>query len=131
MGVTTDPSVTEYDRLRRTTAPALLCERARRGPDGIAYRSKHLGIYRERSWSDFAAAVARCGAAFERLGLAPGDRVAIMGDPCEEWVISDLAAQAIGCVTYGIYPTASVEELAYQMQDGGAVLCRRGPGIRR
>jgi long-chain acyl-CoA synthetase len=45
-----------------------------------------------------------------------------MGDPCEEWAICDLAAQTLGCVTYGIYPTASIEELEYQMRDGGAVL---------
>lgn len=118
----THAHLVEYERLRRTTAPAMLCERARAEPDGIAFRSKHRGLYRERSWKAYAEAVARCASAFRKLGLAPGDRVAIMGDPCEEWVISDLAAQAIGCVTYGIYPTASAEELEYQMRDGGAVL---------
>jgi long-chain acyl-CoA synthetase len=104
------------------TAPALLCERARAEPDAVAFRSKHCGIYRERSWADYATAVARCASAFGRLGLKPGERVAIMGDACEEWVVCDLAAQSIGCITYGIYPTASAEELEYQMRDGGAVL---------
>lgn len=117
-----DTPMTEYERLRRTTAPALVCQRARAEPDGVAFRSKHRGLYRERNWADYAAAVARCAAAFERLGLTPGDRVAIMGDPCEEWAIADMAAQAIGCITYGIYPTASAEELEYQMRDGGAAL---------
>lgn len=117
-----DTSSAEYQRLRATTAPALLCERARTDPSGVAFRSKHRGIYRERSWSHYAGAVARCAAAFERLGLKAGDRVAIMGDPCEEWAVCDLAAQSLGCITYGIYPTASVQELAYQMSDGGAVL---------
>jgi hypothetical protein len=44
-GVTID-----RDRLRRTTALHLLCERARSTPDSVAFRSKHLGIYRERTW---------------------------------------------------------------------------------
>jgi len=118
----TDTPMAEYERLRRTTAPALICRRARAEPDAIAFRAKHRGLYRERSWADYAAAVARCAAAFERLGLAAGERVAIMGDPCEEWAVADMAAQAIGCITYGIYPTASAEELEYQMRDGGAVL---------
>ncbi len=117
-----DASSAEYQRLRETTAPALLCARATADPNGTAFRSKHLGIYRERPWSDYARAVARCAAAFQRLGLAHGDRVAIMGDPCEEWAICDLAAQALGCITYGIYPTASVQEVTYQMTDGGAVV---------
>lgn len=112
----------EYERLRNTTGPALLCERARTDPGGVAFRSKKRGIYRERSWADYAEAVACCAAVFQSLGVQAGERVAIMGDPCEEWVIADLAAQAIGCITFGIYPTASAEELEYQMQDGGAVL---------
>ncbi|MCB1356597.1 MAG: AMP-binding protein, partial [Maritimibacter sp.] len=108
--------------LRRKTAPGLLCERAKATPGEVAYRAKRLGLYRERSWSDFAGAVARAAAAFESLGVATGDRVAIMGNPCEEWVVADLAAQALGAITYGIYPTASLEELEYQMRDGGARL---------
>jgi long-chain acyl-CoA synthetase len=43
-----------------------------------------------------------------------------MGDACEEWAIGDLAAQALGAITYGIYPTASPAELEFQMADGGA-----------
>jgi long-chain acyl-CoA synthetase len=108
--------------LRRKTAPALLCERARAIPDAIAFRSKYLGIYRERTWREYAALVARTAKAFETLGLKAGERVAIMGDACEEWMICDLAAQSLGAVTFGIYPTASSSETEYQMQDGGAVL---------
>jgi long-chain acyl-CoA synthetase len=111
-----------YKNLRAKTVPGLLCERARNTPEDIAYRAKRLGIYETRTWQDLAGLVAQAAQAFAALGLNPGDRVAIMGDPCEEWVIADLAAQALGCVTYGIYPTASLEEVTYQMKDGGAVL---------
>jgi long-chain acyl-CoA synthetase len=109
------------ERLRQKTAPALLCGRARETPDAVAFRSKHLGIYRERTWRDYALLVARTAKAFESLGLKPGERVAIMGDACEEWMICDLAAQSLGAVVFGIYPTASPSETEYQMQDGGAV----------
>lgn len=110
------------EALRRNTAPALLCERARNSPDEIAFRSKDLGIYRERTWRDYALLVARTARAFQALGLKSGERVAIMGDACEEWLICDLAAQSLGAIVYGIYPTASAAETEYQMQDGGAVL---------
>jgi len=112
----------DRDALRRKSAPLLLCERARTAADSIAFRSKHLGLYRERSWRDYAALVARAARAFATLGLVQGDRVAIMGDACEEWVICDLAAQSLGAIVHGIYPTASASEVEYQMRDGGAAL---------
>src|SRR6202040_1120411 len=108
--------------LRRKTAPQLLCERARDTPDALAFRSKHLGIYRERGWRTYAALVAHTARAFQDLGLGRGERVAIMADACEEWLICDLAAQSIGAIVYGIYPTASAEEVEHKMRDGGAVV---------
>ena len=114
-GVTID-----RDRLRRTTALHLLCERARSTPDSVAFRSKHLGIYRERTWSDYARLVAHYAHALKSIGLDRGDRAAIMGDVCEEWLLCDLAVQSLGAIGYGIYPTASPAEVEYQMRDGGA-----------
>lgn len=113
-----------YDRaaLRHTTAPQLLCERAHSAPDRVAFRSKRRGIYRERRWRDYAGLVAHAARALQQLGVERGERVAIMGDVCEEWLICDLAAQALGAITYGIYPTASAAEVNYQMRDGGAVI---------
>ncbi len=108
--------------LRRTTAPALLVERARAEPHRVAFRSKALGLYRERTWAQYAGLVARTTKAFAAAGLQAGERLAIMADACEEWLICDLAAQSLGAIVYGIYPTASAEEVGYQMRDGGAVL---------
>jgi long-chain acyl-CoA synthetase len=116
-GVTID-----RDRLRRTTALHVLCERARSTPDSVAFRSKHLGIYRERTWCDYARHVAHYAHALKSIGLAHGDRAAIMGDVCEEWLLCDLAVQSLGSIAYGIYPTASPTEVEYQMRDGGAAI---------
>jgi len=114
-GITVD-----RERLRRTTAPHLLCERARHLPDSVAFRSKHFGIYRERRWRDYAGLVAHAARALQSLGIGRGERVAIMGDVCEGWMICDLAAQSLGAIVYGIYPTAAMAEVEYQMRDGGA-----------
>jgi len=98
----------------------LLAERARTDAQGIAYRAKRLGLYREVRWQEYAALVARCAEGLRRLGLKRGERVAIMGDACEEWVIADLGAQAAGAITFGIYPTASAAEVEYQLRDAAA-----------
>src|SRR3954468_14311381 len=110
----------DRERLRRATAPHLLCERARKRPDSVAFRAKHFGIYRERRWRDYAALVAHAARAMQAMGIISGERVAIMGDVCEEWMICDVAAQSLGAIVYGIYPAAAAAEVEYQMRDGGA-----------
>src|ERR1700731_2473589 len=119
--LTATPPV-DREALRRKSAPLLLCERARSTPSAIAFRSKRLGLYHERSWSEYAAQVARAARAFLDLGVGGGERVAIMADAGEEGLICDLAAQSIGAIVYGIYPTASVSELEYQLRAGAAVM---------
>jgi len=94
-GVTND-----RDRLRRTTALHVLCERARSTPDSVAFRSKHLGIYRERTWRDYARHVAHYALALKSIGLARSDRAAIMGDVCE-------ASVKNGCLA--IWPSSRSE----------------------
>jgi long-chain acyl-CoA synthetase len=110
----------DYAALARTTLPALLLERARRTPHAVAFRAKRRGIYRETTWRAMAERVAAVALAWQARGLRRGDTVAIMGNACPEWTIADLAAQAAGAISYGIYPTSSPTELAYLLRHGGA-----------
>jgi long-chain acyl-CoA synthetase len=121
MGLSVEPLRSLAD-LRRTTAPRLLLERAKSRPQAPAFRAKKHGLYQERSWGQYALLVAKAAKGLAALGVTGGDRVAIMADACEEWLIADLAAQSLGAIVYGIYPTASVEEVEYQTRDGGAVV---------
>src|ERR1700694_2262485 len=117
-----DNKLRSLEDLRGTTAPPLRTERPRTRPTAFAFRAKRLGVYRERTWAGYAELVARAAKGFAAQGLEAGDRIAIMADACEEWLICDLAAQSIGAIVYGIYPTASVSELEYQLRDGAAVM---------
>ena len=112
----------DYAELARQTLPGLLLDRARKTPGAVAFRAKALGIYRETTWRQLADRVAAVALAFEARGIARGDTVAIMGNACPEWTVADLAAQALGAVSYGIYPTSSPEELGYLLEHGGARL---------
>lgn len=111
-----------YDELKEKTIPGLLLERMKRTPDQVAYRAKKLGIYRERTWSELVQMVCECAMALRGLGLRPGERLAGMGDPSEECLVCDLATQALGAVSYWIYPGVSQKELSYLMVDGGATV---------
>ncbi len=102
--------------------PGLLLEREGRTPNDVAYRAKKLGIYKERTWSDFKDKVASCTLGLRELGLKRGDRLALMGDPREEYVICELAALALGAVTYGIFATSSQKQVHELIEHGGACI---------
>src|SRR5882724_1239397 len=111
----------DFSRLRSSTIPGLLVERARARPARVAFRAKELGVYRETTWAALAARVAAVAQGLAaRFGVGRGSTVAILGDPCPEWTIADLAAQALGAVTYGIYPTSAPGEVRYLLEHGGA-----------
>ena len=115
-------SIRRYEELREQTVPGILLQRAIDTPAQVAYRVKKRGIYQERTWADLRDRVARCAVAMKELGLAKGKTVALMGDPCEEYVICELAAQSLGAITYGIYPTSSSVEVRYLMNHGEAFI---------
>jgi long-chain acyl-CoA synthetase len=56
------------------------------------------------------------------LGMASGDRVAMIAESRPEWILSDLAVLTGGAVTVPIYPTLSAPAARYILQDSGARL---------
>ena len=112
-----------FRALRASTIPGLLAERALTRPDRVAFRAKELGVWRETTWRGLADRVAALALGFAReYRLARGETVAIIGNPCPEWTTADLAAQALGAITYGIYPTSAPGEVRHLLQHGGAAL---------
>lgn len=105
------------------STPAALLRQAERLGDRVALRHKDLGIWREFSWRDYAQWVAVQARAFAALGVEPGDRVAILGDNRPEWVVGDLAIQALGAVSVGVYATSPAAEIEYVLEHSGAVVC--------
>jgi long-chain acyl-CoA synthetase len=100
------------------TVPRLLAERARAEPGRPALR----GPTGELSWADLARSVRAVARGLVRLGLRPGGRVALLGDPCVEYVLAEHAVWAAGGVSVGIYPTSAEGEVAYALADSGAML---------
>ncbi len=56
------------------------------------------------------------------IGVARGDRVAIVSESRPEWLLSDLAILTAGAVTVPIYPTLSSAQARYILRDSGARL---------
>jgi len=94
------------------TLPAQLLDRAGRDPGGAAFRHKRLGVWEVGTWAGYAADAAAIGLALTTLGVAAGDRVAIVADNRPEWLVADLAVQGIGAVTLGLFPAAPAAEVS-------------------
>ncbi|CAL9522653.1 AMP-dependent synthetase/ligase [Streptomyces sp. enrichment culture] len=79
------------------------------------------GSWRDVTAAEFAAQVTAVAKGMIAEGLAPGDRVALMARTCYEWTLLDFAAWAAGLVTVPVYPTSSVYQTRWILQDSGAV----------
>ena len=102
--------------------PARLRAIAEDKPDRVALREKEFGIWQETSYSEYWEMVQVVGAALLELGVGPGDKVAIHSENRKAWVWSDLAAQAIGAVSVGVYPTNPTQEVEYLLSHSEAVV---------
>ena len=82
--------------------------------------AKRDGQWSAISWADAARKVATLSKSLKDLGLEPGDRVALVSENRPEWLISDLAIMAAGCITVPTYTTNTVRDHAHILGNSGA-----------
>ena len=88
-------------------------ETAGRYPNLIAMREKNFGIWEEITYAEYWEKAQWIGCALKYFGVDTQDSVAIQSENRPEWFISDVAIQAIGAVSVGLYPTNPPSEVAY------------------
>jgi long-chain acyl-CoA synthetase len=57
------------------------------------------------------------------LGVARGDRVALLSENRYEWAVSDMAVLGLGAVTVPIYPTLTAQQVRYILENAEAKVC--------
>ena len=95
------------------TLPKLLVANARKFGDKVALREKEFGIWQTITWEEFLQRVRNFSLGLISLGLQPEDKIAIIGDNRPEWVIAELAAQAAGAISMGVYQDSIADEVQY------------------
>jgi long-subunit acyl-CoA synthetase (AMP-forming) len=86
---------------------------AREQGDRPAMRVKDGGQWRTTTWKEYREQAYLVARGFLRLGLAPGQGVAIMGFNRPEWFLADIGAIAAGGIPAGIYTTVTAEQCQY------------------
>jgi long-chain acyl-CoA synthetase len=87
-----------------------------------AVRYKDGGTWVSRSFDEVAEIVRPLALGLAELGVAKGDRVAILGNTRVEWTYFDFAALSIGATVVPIYQTNSPEECRYVLENSDSKL---------
>ncbi|MER6199055.1 AMP-dependent synthetase/ligase [Streptomyces sp. NPDC001586] len=93
----------------------------RYGPEtALRFRSPDGG-WQTRTYGELAAEVRAVGCALLGLGVAAGERVAVLAETRPQWTYTHFGVLAAGAVLVPVYPTAGEEELAWVLSDSEAV----------
>ena len=95
---------------------AVLAANARQHGGEIAMRERERGIWQEYSWQTYLEQVVAAAAGLEALGVAPGDKVLIVGDNRPALYFAMLGAIALRAVPSPAYPDFTPEQLLGQIE---------------
>ena len=104
------------------TFPQLLLHNARTRGERPAMRHKDQGIWQSWTWAQQADAVRALAAGLAGLGLAPGERIAIIGHNRPRLYWSMVAAQSLGAVPVPLYQDAIGAEMEHVLAHSGVAM---------
>ena len=84
--------------------------------------SKHEETWRPLSWRAAGDEISALSRGLRALGVAPGDRVALVSENRPEWVLAELAIMAARAITVPAYTTNTVADHVHVLADSGAKL---------
>ena len=86
-----------------------------------AYQVKRDGKYQSVSHATVHERVRRLALGMQELGLARGDRVAILSENRPEWAIADWACLSLGMADVPVYPTLPAAQITHILVDSGTL----------
>ena len=87
-------------------------------PEHVALRNRDDSI--SITWGELRERVDALAGGLARLGVGPGDTVALMFGNRPEFHIADLAAMMLDATPFSIYPTYTPEQIQYLISDSAA-----------
>lgn len=99
---------------------AMFLDRADHRGDNPFLWAKKQGSWQSISWAEAARQVCVLAESLRKLGLNPGDRVALVSENRPEWCIADHAIMAAGLVTVPTYVTNTERDHLHILENSGA-----------
>ncbi|MFC4946302.1 AMP-dependent synthetase/ligase [Pseudonocardia sp. GCM10023141] len=117
--------MTVQDVDRQVEVPTTVSEMSRFGAqrfgDSPAQRFKRDGEWQDVSYAQLHECATEIARGLIALGVAAGDRVAVLADTRAEWTQAELGIAAAGAVVVPIYPSSTADECAWVLGDSGSV----------
>lgn len=108
------------DEARLATLPQLWRRRCTQWGDRPVLRHKERGIWQGLSWSGYFTEARAIGLAMAEAGLQAGEVVSILSDNRPRWLVVDMAAQAMGFVSHGMYPCSTAAQVGHALAEAGS-----------
>jgi long-subunit acyl-CoA synthetase (AMP-forming) len=102
--------------LAQPSLSAAFLAQAATSPGRVALRA--FGSPRRLTMSEWSARATAVAGGLVRLGVRPGDRVALLLRTCMEFHIADMGAMLAGSVPFSLYVTSPVSQLGEIIQNG-------------
>jgi long-chain acyl-CoA synthetase len=106
----------EYDNLAQ-----ILHRQSERLGLRVALRFKRHGLYHDFSWISYWHEAQAAAAALVEMGIAPGDRVGLVGENSLDWLVADMAILAAGAVNVSPHAPLTARQIHYQLHDADVV----------
>ncbi|MFI5914895.1 AMP-dependent synthetase/ligase [Dactylosporangium sp. NPDC051541] len=92
-------------------------------PTTVQFQRLVAGAWQDVTCAQFRDEVVALARGLLAAGIEPGERVALMSRTRYEWTLIDYAIWTCGAVTVPIYDSSSPEQVAWILEDSGAVAC--------
>ncbi|GAA3535588.1 AMP-dependent synthetase/ligase [Aeromicrobium panaciterrae] len=89
--------------------------------DDIAFARQVDGHWQDVTLGAFHGQVTSLAKGLMAAGVSAGDRVVILSKTRYEWTVADYAIWWIGATTVPVYETSSIAQIAWILEDSGAV----------
>jgi long-chain acyl-CoA synthetase len=96
-------------------------DNAAAAPDTVQFRRRRDGAWLDVTCGQFRDEVVALARGLVAAGIQPGARVGLMSRTRYEWTLIDYAIWSVGAVTVPVYETSSAEQVAWILEDSGAV----------
>lgn len=106
---------TEY-----SSVPDMLRKNAMKHKDRLALKYRKQSAFVTLTYSAYYERALMAARGLMKMGVKPGDRVAILSENRAGWVIADMGILCTGAFTVPIYPTNTPENIEYMINHSGA-----------
>lgn len=104
------------------TFPKLLLRNTAQFGTRPAFRHKDLGIWQSWTWAEVAEIIRSYAAGLHRLGLRPGETIAVVGSNRPKLYWTMMAAQTLRAIPVPVYSDAVADELAFVLAHAEATV---------